>query len=145
MNVLEMEGGNWGSMAKGFARTLKSPKFLGMLYTLKVMLPSLTALSKTFQTGAIHFSRIILNLNKSKAKLQQLLTEGKPLNLLKDDVDKRLTSCGLIIDEDAEEKVHSMTERYTNEMIWNINERFPSDVMNIIEAFSILQSRKHSN
>ena len=125
-------------MAKGFAKTLKSPKFLGMLYTLKVMLPSLTALSKTFQTGAIHFSRIILNLNKSKAKLQQLLTEGKPLNLLKDDVDKRLTSCGLIIDKDAEEKVHSMTERYTNEMIWNINERFPSDVMNIIEAFSIL-------
>ena len=132
MNVLEMEGGNWGSMAKGFAKTLKSPKFLGMLYTLKVMLPSLTALSKTFQTGAIHFSRI--NLNKSKAKLQRLLTEGKPLNLLKDDVDKRLTSCGL---KDAEEKVHSMTGRYTNEMIWNINERFPSDVMNIIEAFSI--------
>ena len=137
MNVLEMEGGTGGSMAKGFAKTLKSPKFLGMLYTLKVMLPSLTALSKTFQTGAINFSRIIPNLNKSKAKLQQLLTERKPLNLLKDDVGKCLTSCDLIIDVDAEEKVHSMTERYTNAMIWNINERIPSDVMNILEAFSI--------
>ena len=137
MNVLEMEGGTRGSMAKGFAKTLKSLKFLGMLYTLKVMLPSLTALSKTFQTGAINFSRIIPILNKSIAKLQQLLTEHKLLNLLKDDVGKHLMSCNLIIDVDAEEKVHSMTERYTNAMIWNINERFPSDVMNILEAFSI--------
>ena len=50
--------------AKGFSKSLKSPKFIGMLYTLRVMLPSLTALSKTFQTGAINFSRITPNMEK---------------------------------------------------------------------------------
>ena len=50
-SILETEGGSGGSMAKGFSKSLKSPKFIGMLYTLRVMLPSLTALSRTFQTG----------------------------------------------------------------------------------------------
>ena len=68
-------------MAKGFAKTLKSPKFLGMLYTLKVMLPSLTALSKTFQTGTIHFSRIIPNLNKFLKTMRRISRNGKASNL----------------------------------------------------------------
>ena len=40
---LETEGGSGGFMAKGFSKSWKSPKFIGMLYTLRVMLPSLTA------------------------------------------------------------------------------------------------------
>ena len=63
LQLLESEG---GSMAKGFIKTLNSTKFLGMLYTLKVMLPSLTILSKTFQTRAINFCRIIPNVSKTK-------------------------------------------------------------------------------
>ena len=42
-SILETEGGSRGSMAKGFSKLLKSPKFVGMLYTLRVKLPSLTA------------------------------------------------------------------------------------------------------
>ena len=42
LQILESEGGTGISMAKDFIKTLKSTKFLGMLYTLKVMLPSLT-------------------------------------------------------------------------------------------------------
>ena len=37
-----IEGGSGDSMAKGFSKLLKSPKFIGMLYTLRVKLPSLT-------------------------------------------------------------------------------------------------------
>ena len=42
-SILETEGGSGGSMAKGFSKLLKSPKFIGMLYTLRAKLSSLTA------------------------------------------------------------------------------------------------------
>ena len=41
-SILQTEGGSGGSMAKGFSKLLKSPKSIGMLYTLRVKLPSLT-------------------------------------------------------------------------------------------------------
>ena len=41
-NILETEGGSGGSIAKGFSKLLKNPKFICMLYTLRVMLLSLT-------------------------------------------------------------------------------------------------------
>ena len=88
-SILEIEGGSGGSMAKGFSKPLKSSKFIEMLYTLKVMLPSLTALSKTFQTEAINFSTITPNIEKAKSKLRQILDEQKPL-LLKSDIKNRL-------------------------------------------------------
>ena len=84
-SILENEGGSGSSMAKGFSKPLKSSKFIGMLHTLKVMLPSLTALSKTFQTEAINFSTITPNIEKAKSKLRQILDEQKPL-LLKSDI-----------------------------------------------------------
>ena len=84
-------------MAKGFCKSLKSPKFIGMLYTLRVTLPFLTALSRTFQAGSITFSRI-------KPKLQQILDEQKLLKLLKIDMKNRLQRCNLKVDEQVEQK-----------------------------------------
>ena len=89
-SILETEGGSGGSMAKGFSKALKSPNFIRMLYALRIMLPSLTALSKTFQTRAINFSRITSSIAKRKSKLQQILDEQKPLKLLKADMKNRL-------------------------------------------------------
>ena len=43
LSKLETEGGSGGSMGKSFPKSWKSPKFIGMLYTLRLMLPSLTA------------------------------------------------------------------------------------------------------
>ena len=111
--ILETEGGSGDSMAKGFSKSLKSPKFIGMLYTLRVMLPSLTTLSNTFQTGAINFSRITPNIEKLQTKLQQILDEQKPLMLLKTDMENRLQRCNLKVDEQVEETIYSMTKRYT--------------------------------
>ena len=88
-------------MAKSFGKALRSPKFLGMLYTLKVMLPR-PALNKTFQKGAINYSRIIPNIAKTKASLQQHF-EKQPLLLLREDIASRLQRCNLVIDERAEE------------------------------------------
>ena len=67
-------------MAKGLAKKLKSLDFLGMLYALKLILLSLTALNKTFQSGAINFSRIVPNILKTKTTLCHfLLAMTKPL------------------------------------------------------------------
>ena len=53
-SILETEGGSGGSLEKGFSKSLKLLKFNAVLCILRVMLPSLTALSKTFQTRAIN-------------------------------------------------------------------------------------------
>ena len=67
-------------------KKMDSVEFLGLLYNMKFMLPSLTALSKTFQTGAINFSRIKPNLEKTKAQLQNTATQQTALKKLKSDV-----------------------------------------------------------
>ena len=121
-------------MGKGFARKLKSLNFLGMLYTLKVMLASPTALSKTFQSGAINFSRIVPNVLKTKTKIQQLFDKVKTVNLLKDDLQTRLRSCHLQINEEQERIITDIAERYVKAMIWNINERFSSDVLEVFDV-----------
>ena len=121
-------------MGKGFARKLKSLNFLGMLYTLKVMLASPTALRKTFQSGAINFSRIVPNVLKTKTKIQQLFDKVKTVNLLKDDLQTRLRSCHLQINEEQERIITDIAERYVKAMIWNINERFSSDVLEVFDV-----------
>ena len=89
-SILETEGGSGGSIAKGFSKSLKSPKFIGMLYMLRVMLPSLTALSRTFQTEVINFSRITPKIEKTKSKLHQILDEPKPLKSFKTEMKNKL-------------------------------------------------------
>ena len=121
-------------MGKGCARKLKSLNFLGMLYTLKVMLASPTALRKTFQSGAINFSRIVPNVLKTKTKIQQLFDKAKTVNLLKDDLQTRLRSCHLQINEEQERRITDIAERYVKAMIWNINERFSSDVLEVFDV-----------
>ena len=54
-NFLVEEKRSGGAMVKGSDKKLKSLNFLGMLFTLKVMLQSLTMLNKTFQSGPINF------------------------------------------------------------------------------------------
>ena len=105
-----------------------------MLYTLKVMLASPTALSKTFQSGAINFSRIVPNVLKTKTKIQQLFDKAKTVNLLKDDLQTRLRSCHLQINEEQERRITDIAERYVKAMIWNINERFSSDVLEVFDV-----------
>ena len=66
------------------------------------MMPPLTALSKTFQTGAINFSRIKPNLEKTKAQLQNTATQQTALKKLKSDVNDQLAVCELNISEQQE-------------------------------------------
>ena len=84
----------------------------GRLYTLKVILLSLTTLSKTFQRGAIKFSQIIPNTGKIKSKLKwPFERKNDLLTLLIGKIDKKLQYCSLVIDKHTEKKIKNMTER----------------------------------
>lgn len=55
-------------MAKDLFKKLKTLHFLEIFYTLKVMQPSLTGLSKNFQSGATNVSKIVPNVIKILTK-----------------------------------------------------------------------------
>ena len=61
-----------GATAAGLLKKIDSVKFLGVLYMLKYMLPHLSALSKTFQTGTLNFSRMVPSIEKTKHKIQEV-------------------------------------------------------------------------
>ena len=94
-SIQEQDKSPGGAMASGLLKKMDSVEFLGLLYTMKFMLPSLTAHSKTFQTGAVNFSRIRPNLEKAKAQLQDTATQQTVLKKLKSDMNGRLALCEL--------------------------------------------------
>ena len=57
--------------------------------------------------------------------------------LKRKDIETHLKTCNLVVDESDEEEVHSIAERYVNAMVLNIDERFPSNVMDILDELSI--------
>ena len=101
-SIQEQDKSPGGAMASGLLKKMDSVEFLVLLYTMKFMLASLTALSKTFQTGAINFSRIKPNLEKTKAQLQNTTTQQTALKKLKIDVNGRLALCELNMSEHQE-------------------------------------------
>ena len=103
LHSIQEQGKSLGRvMASGLLKKMDSVEFLGLLYTMKFMLPSLTALCKTFQTGAISFSRIKPNLEKMKAQLQNTATQQTTLKELKSDVNGRHALCKLNMSEHQE-------------------------------------------
>jgi hypothetical protein len=68
-----------GATAAGLLKKIDSVKFLGVLYMLKYMLPHLSALSKTFQTGTLNFSRMVPSIEKTKHKIQEVADKKKTI------------------------------------------------------------------
>ena len=66
-----------GSTASGLLKKIRYYKFLGTLYLLKNILPSLTGLSKTFQTGSLNFSRISPAINRCKSKFLEVAKDDR--------------------------------------------------------------------
>ena len=90
-----------GVMASGLLKKMECG-VLGPSLNHEIYAASLTALSKTFQTGAINFSRIKPNLEKTKAQLQNTATQQTALKKLKSDVNGRLALCELNMSEHQE-------------------------------------------
>lgn len=58
--------------------------FLGTLYLLHEVLPILSILSKTFQTGSLSYAHIKGSINYAKDQLHQLLEGAKKVAFLRD-------------------------------------------------------------
>ena len=72
-----------GSTASGLLKRISHYKFLGTLYLLKNIPPSLTGLSKTCQTGSHNFSRISPAINKCKSKILEVVKGDRVIQQLK--------------------------------------------------------------
>ena len=65
-------------------------KFLSIAYILEFMLPHLTTLSKTFQTGELIFSQINPAIERALFIIKEIDDEDTPLESLKKDLSGRL-------------------------------------------------------
>ena len=82
-----------GPTATGILNKMENFRFLGTLYLMKFMLPHLSILSKTFQTGSLNFSRVIPSLNKTKNKIMAVANQNEAYRELEKDIAGRLSLC----------------------------------------------------
>lgn len=127
-----------GPMAAGLLKKLDSIRFLGVLYMFKTVLPHLSALSKTFQTGAINFSRIIPGISKLKSNISEIERNDSVMSELKKDLANRLQDCGLVMSSMEEDQIRkNIFGRYTAALISNVESRFPTSSVDVLDGFSI--------
>ena len=62
------EGPSTGVTAAGVLKKIDDIKFLAVLYVLKLMLPYLSTLSETFQSGELKFSRVKPAVKKNNSQ-----------------------------------------------------------------------------
>ena len=91
------------------------------------MLPNLSALSKTFQTDSLNFSRIIPSINRCKTKIQEIEQNGKVWDELEKDLGGQLRSLHITLTDIQESKVKSLVRKYASSIFQNTDPRFPSN------------------
>ena len=101
------------------------------------MLPILSALSKTFQTGSLNFSRITPLINKSKEKIKEVANDGRVLTQLKGGLNGRLKGLTMTLTETQEALIEKFVNKYATSICESITARFPKDSCEVLEAFSI--------
>ena len=91
-----------GAQAEGLLGKIDSPTFLGTLYLLKLVLPHLLTLSKTFQKSSLNFSRISPNIEKTIRKMRSIEAKQKHLNTLMLGITGQLEQCEIALNENQE-------------------------------------------
>ena len=129
-----------GAIAVGSLKKMDSVEFLGVLYMLKYMLPHLSVLSKTFQTGSLNFSRIVSSIKKTKYKIQDLAKKGTHLEQLRLDINGRLVACDISLSEGDEKLIETFGTQYAQAISKNIEERFPKEALDVLDAFSVFNA-----
>lgn len=130
---------NSGAMAGGLLKKIDCTKFLGTLYMFKKVLPHLSALSKTFQTGSINFSRIKPGISKVHANLQKILKDDAIVTSLKEDISEsgRLHLCDATLSERDENHIRANVQKYITSLTENISNRFPASSTEVLNSFCV--------
>ena len=113
------EGARTGATAAGVLKKVDDMKFLAVLYVLKLMLPYLSTLSKTFQSGELNFSRIKPAIEKTTHRIKDLAEKQKLLTELK---------------QELAQQVKIYTEKYAESKTIAC---FPEDMLSVLGSFSI--------
>lgn len=139
LRLMSEENSVMGNCASGLLKKIDSFSFLSTLYLMKVMLPHLTTLSKTFQTGALNFSRVIPNIQKTKSKIMAVVSKDEPLVLLEKDImaTGRLGICQIEVTEHMKQSMRRNTKNYATSICTNIDERFPESAQETLSAFAV--------
>ena len=101
-----------GFTATGLLRRINNYEFWGTLGLLKHVLPNLSALSKTFQTGCLNFSRITLLIEKCKDRLGKIVADGEVLPAVKSALSNILKNTGITLSHFQKERMTSMVKKY---------------------------------
>ena len=104
-----------GPAASGLLKKISHYGFLGTLYLLNNILPSLTELSKTFQTGSLTFSRILLAINRCKSKILEVVKDDRVIQQLKEDLNGRLKELNIILKKSEEIRITNLVENMQNQ------------------------------
>ena len=128
-------GESTGATAAGVLKKVDDMKFLAVLYVLKLLLPYLSILRKTFQSGELNFSRIKPAIEKTIHRIKDLAEKQKPLPELKQDLASRHILCEKELLAENEQQVKLHTEKYAESI--NVNACFPEDMLSVLGSFSI--------
>ena len=73
--------------AAGLLKKVQNAKFVGTLYILGDVLPILSELSLTFQSGYLNFSQVGPSIEMAKLRLSKVLEDKSPLEKLERNID----------------------------------------------------------
>lgn len=122
--------------AIGLLSQMKTVKFIGSIYILKMILPILTTISKCFQAGVVSFAKIVPTLQYAKEQLKQIATNETPIAVLKQDLQPegrlQLVLKDLRARDQPDQSLPTLTE--------NIDARFQesSPVLDSFKIFDLL-------
>ena len=103
-----------GAQIDGLLRKIDNTTFLGTLYMLKLVLPHLSTLSKTFQKGSLNFSRISPNMEKTIHKMHFIEVEGQRLNTLTLDITGQLEQWEIALNENQKQITARLATEYVD-------------------------------
>ena len=114
-----------GPTVTGTLKKMENFRFLGPLYLMKLMLPHLSILSKTFQTGSLNFSRVFPSLNKTKNKIMAVANQNEAYRESEKDIAGRLSLCQIELTDFMKKSIKRDIKKYAIAISDNIDARFP--------------------
>ena len=123
--------------ATGLLKKLQNAKFVGTLYILGDVLPILSELSLTFQSGYLNFSQISPSIEMAKLRLSKVLEDKSPLEKLERDIDSLTAmSTELTFPRNVYDQLEGLLRKYITSLVQNIGDRF-AESKKMLQAFSI--------
>ena len=122
--------------AAGLLKKVHNAKFVGSLYILGDVLPILSELSLTFQSG-YNFSQIGPSIEMAKLRLSNVLGDKSPLEKLERDIDSLTAmSSELAFPINVYDQLEGLLRKYITSLLQNIEDRF-AEGKRTLQAFSI--------